>query len=334
MIKLAIDEARALTVAALRGIGYDEDEASITADHLVDAGLRGLTFGSLARVLAISERLDTTSTARQPLRVIHETPVSALIDGGDHVGYYVAHAATEKAIEKARAIGMAIVGANNTWYTGLFAYYMEMITRAGFIGMAIGNGPAEVAPAESVEARLGTNPIAWGFPCEPDPVIWDIGTCAIMHGELLLHKRTGEPLPEGVAFDSEGQPTIDPMAALAGAIRPWGGHKGGGLSIVVQTLGALCGGPVISPGMRDMAYLVLAIDPRIMMPDGSYPERVAELGQAIRSAQPIDPGSPVRMPYDRSADGRRRRIAEGTIDVPEPVHAGLLSLAERRNRAP
>lgn len=333
-MKLAIADARALAVAAMEGIGFDADEAAITADHLVDAGLRGLTFGSLARVLAISERLESSGTRRRPLQVIHETPVSALIDGGDHAGYFVAHAATQKAIDKARTIGMAIVGANNTWYTGLFAYYMEMVTRAGFIGMAIGNGPAVVAPVGSAEARLGTNPIAWGFPCEPDPVIWDIGTCAIMHGELMLHKRTGEPLPEGVALDRDGQPTIDPVAALEGAIRPWGGHKGGGLSAVVQTLGALCGGPVISPGMRDMAYLVLVIDPKIMLPDGSYQQQVAELGEAIRGAQPIDPDAPVRMPYDRSAAERRRRLREGMIDVPDPVYAGLKVLAERRNQPP
>ena len=333
-MKLAIADARALAVAAMQGIGYDAEEAAVTADHLVDAGLRGLTFGSLARVLAISERIESAGSNRRPLQVVHETPVSALIDGGDHVGYYVAHAATRLAIDKARTTGMALVGANNTWYTGLFAYYMEMVTQAGFVGMAVGNGPAVVAPEGSAEARLGTNPMAWGFPCEPDPVIWDIGTCAIMHGELLLHRRTGEPLPEGVALDREGRPTTDPIAALQGAVRPWGGHKGAGLSIVVQALGALCAAPVISPGMREMAYLVLVIDPKILMHDGSYQDRVAELGDAIRSARPLDPAAPVRMPYDRSAAERRRRLREDAIDVPDPVYAGLRLLAERRNQAP
>ena len=333
-MKLTIADARTLAVAAMRGIGYDAEEAAVTADHLVDAGLRGLTFGSLARVLAISERIESSGSNRRPLQVVHETPVSALIDGGDHVGYYVAHAATRLAIDKARATGMALVGANNTWYTGLFAYYMEIVTQAGFVGMAVGNGPAVVTPEGSAEARLGTNPMAWGFPCEPDPVIWDIGTCAIMHGELLLHRRTGEPLPEGVALDQEGRPTTDPIAALQGAVRPWGGHKGAGLSIVVQALGALCAAPVISPGMREMAYLVLVIDPKVLMQDGSYQDRVAELGQAIRSARPLDPAAPVRMPYDRSAAERRRRRREDAIDVPDPVHAGLRLLAERRNQAP
>ena len=332
-MRLSVSQAHNLVVAAMRGIGCDDDEAAATADHLVDAGLRNMTFGSLARVLAISERLAADPGRRQKLAVVHETPVSAVIDGGDHVGYYVAREATSLAIEKARKLGIAVVGARNTWYTGLFSYYMEMITREGFVGFAIGNGPAMVAPHGSAEARLGTNPMAWGFPCSPDPVIWDIGTCAIMHGELLLHQRTGAKLPEGVALDADGNPTTDPAAALDGIVLPWGGYRGSGLSVVVQMLGALCGGPVISPGMRDMGFLVQVIDPKILMPDGNYAEHVAELSNAIRGARATDPANPVRIPFDRSAAERRRRLAEDAIDVPDTVHAGLVRLAARANRA-
>lgn len=327
-MRMQIAEARTLAVEALRGLKFDHEDAAITADHLVDAALRGVTFGSLPRILAIAEKLDE-SDRRSPIRIIRETPVSALLDGGDQVGYVVAHTATRIAIDKAKSTGIAIVGANNTWYTGLFAYYMEMATREGLVAFAAGNGPAIVAPEGAVEPRMGTNPISFGFPSSGDPVIWDIGTCAIMHGELLLHRRLGEPLPDGVAQDDDGRPTRDPAAALAGAIKAWGGHKGSGLSIVVQTLGALCDCPVISPGMREMSYLVIAFDPQILMPDGSYPERVAELSQAIRSAKPIDPGKPIRMPFDRSASERRRRRTENAIEVPDVVVEGLKRLAAR-----
>ena len=327
-MKLAIPEARALAIASLKGLNFDQAAAEATADHLIDAAKRGVTFGSLPRILAIAEKLDE-SDRRQPIRVVRDTPVSALIDGGDQVGYVVAHRATSLAIEKAKKTGIAIVGANNTWYTGLFTYYMEMATREGLVAMAAGNGPAVVAPEGSIDARLGTNPISFGFPSTDDPVIWDIGTCAIMHGEVLLHRRLGEPLPEGVALDGDGRATTDPSAALAGAIKAWGGHKGSGLAIVVQTLGALCACPVISPGMREMSYLVIVFDPKLLMPDGDYPERVAELSGKIRSARPVDPARPVRMPFDRSARERRRRQGEGTVDVPDVVVEGLRKLAAR-----
>lgn len=329
-MKVTADEARNLAIDALMGIDFDRPSAELTADHLVDAAMRGMTFGSLARILAIAERIAETGDQRRDIRVVHETPVSALIDGGDHVGYVVAHRTTAMAVEKAERSGIAIAGAFNTYYTGLFAYYMEMATRRGLVAFAAGNGPAVVAPEGSTEGRMGTNPIAFGFPSTSDPVIWDIGTCAIMHGELLLHKRLGQELPPDVAFDREGQPTRDPVAALSGAIGAWGGHKGSGLSVVVQLLGAMCGGPVISPGMRDMAYLVVVIDPRILSPETPYPERVAELSDAIRSARPRDPARPVRMPFDRSAAERRRRQEENAVEVPDEVHAALLALARRR----
>lgn len=328
LMKLAIQDARALAISALKGLKFDQAAAEATADHLVDAALRGYTFGSLPRILAIAEKLDE-SDRRQPIKVVRDTPVSALIDGGDQVGYVVAHRATSMAIEKAKKTGIAIVGANNTWYTGLFTYYMEMAARQGLVAMAAGNGPAVVAPEGAIDARLGTNPIAFGFPSQGDPVIWDIGTCAIMHGELLLHRRLGDELPAGVAQDRDGRPTRDASAALAGAIKAWGGHKGSGLSIVVQMLGALCDCPVISPGMREMSYLVIVFDPKLLMPEGQYPDRVAELSDKIRSARPIDPAKPIRMPFERSAKDRRRRKNEDSVEVPDVVVDGLKKLAAR-----
>jgi LDH2 family malate/lactate/ureidoglycolate dehydrogenase len=328
-MKLNLSEARTLAIAALKGIDFEDDAAAATADHLVDAALRGVTFGSLPRILAIAEKMQEGDN-RRPVRVIRETPVSALLDGGDQVGYYVAHRATTMAIDKAKKTGIAIVGANNTFYTGLFSYYMEMATREGLVAMAAGNGPAVVAPEGAIDGRLGTNPIAFGFPSSGDPVIWDIGTCAIMHGEVLLHQRLGEPLPEGVAIDPTGAATRDPAAALAGAIKTWGGHRGSGLSMVVQLLGAMCDAPVISPSMREMAYLVIVIDPKVLMPDGEFPDRVTELSDKIRSTRPIDPKKPVRMPFERSATERNRRKAENAIEVPDRVYESLVKLAGKK----
>lgn len=330
-MKLSVRDARKLAIGALKSMAFEDDAAAVTADHLVDAALRGVTFGSLPRILSIAERIAETGDHRRAMRIVRETPVSALLDGGDHVGYVVAHRATQLAIEKAKKIGIAIVGASNTYYTGLFAFYMEMAAREGLVAFAIGNGPAIVAPEGAIDARLGTNPIAFGFPSEGDPIIWDIGTCAIMHGEVQLHRRLGQPLPEGTAIDREGAPTRDPVAALAGAIKAWGGHRGSGLSIVVQLLGAMCDVPVISPGMRNMAYLVVVIDPKLLMPEGNYPERVTELADAIRSARPAAADAPVRMPFDRSAADRRRRIAEDAIEVPDRVYEVLVEMAAKKN---
>jgi LDH2 family malate/lactate/ureidoglycolate dehydrogenase len=322
---LTIAEARALATGALGRLGFSEEDAAVTADHLVDAATRGMTFGGLPRILAIAERMAEYGDRRRPIEILHETPQSALLDGGDNVGYVVAHRAATIAVDKARQHGIAIVGANNTYYTGLLAYYVEMAARADLVGMAAGNGPAMVAPHGAREARLSTNPIAFGFPSPGDPVIWDIGTSAIMQGEVLLHRRLGEPLPEGVAIDRDGAPTRDPAAALAGALRTWGGHRGSGLAIVVQLLGIMCGTPAIPAGLQAMGFLYLAIDPSLLIPVAGFKARVAEFGAAIRGAAPERGVEAVRMPFDRSARERRKRRAEG-IDVPDVVYTALVEL--------
>src|SRR6185437_10618081 len=202
---------------------------------------RGLGYGGLARAISIAERFARTSDRRRPITIRHETPVSAQIDGGDNLGYIVAHRATEIAVEKASAAGIAVVGANDTWYTGMLSYYAEIAAARGLVSMIASNASPWVAPHGATEGRFGTNPICFGFPSADEPVIWDVGTSAIIHAEAALAKRLGQPLPENVAFDRDGSPTRDPAAALAGAFAAWGGHKGSGLGIVVQLLGIMAG---------------------------------------------------------------------------------------------
>jgi LDH2 family malate/lactate/ureidoglycolate dehydrogenase len=328
-MRLTIAQARELAIGALKRLAFSDQDAAITADHLVGAATRGVTFGGLPRILAIKERFEEFGDRRQPIRVTHETAQSATVDGGDNVGYVVAHRVAQMAVDKARRHGMAIVGANNTYYTGIFAHYIEMATRENLIAMAAGNGPAMTAPHGAREPRLGTNPIAWGFPTNTEPIIWDIGTSTIMQGELMMHARLGEEIAEGIALDSEGKPTRDPTAALRGAILAWGGHRGSGLSIVVQLLGILCDTPAIPVGMQEMGFLYLAIDPELLMPVDRFKARASELAASIRNAAPVPGGGSVRVPFDGSIAHRKRALAEDAIDLPDRVYQSLVALRDR-----
>lgn len=189
---LSIYDAWELTAAAMTAVGHDELESAAVADHLIDCELHGLGFGGLARALSIVERIDATAVPRRPITLVRETPVSATYDGGDQVGYLVADQATNTALAKARQSGIAIVGAYDTWYTGMLSYYLERVAEAGFVGMAAGSGANIVAPHGGTEGRYGTNPIAFGFPTRAAPVIWDIGTSDLMLGEVLLNPRMQE----------------------------------------------------------------------------------------------------------------------------------------------
>lgn len=326
-MRIAITEAHGLVRAAMRTTGYDECEATEIADHLTDCELRGLSFGGLARALSVAERIQSTAVPRQPIRIVRETPCSATVDGGDQVGYLVAARATDIAIAKAGTHGIAVVGARNTWYTGMFSWYLERITQAGLVGLAAGSGLQIVAPHGGSEGRFGTNPIAFGFPSEEGPVIWDAGTSAVMHGEVLLAARLGRQLRPGLAFDSQGRPTQDPLAALNGAFAVWGGHKGSGLALTVQLLGMMCGAAAAPEGISDVGFLLLVIDPGLLTSASDFRRRVTEYAHAIRATRPADPACPVRVPFDRSAQTRSEARARGTIDVADEVIAALRSLA-------
>jgi LDH2 family malate/lactate/ureidoglycolate dehydrogenase len=186
-----------------------------------------------------------------------------------------------------------------------------------------------VAPHGATEGRFGTNPICFGFPSADAPVIWDIGTSAIIHAEVTLHRRLGTPLPEGVAFDPAGQPTLDPLAALAGAFAPWGGHKGSGLAIVVHLLGMLAGSPVIPPELAQFGFLIVTIDPGALTSAGQWKADVAAYADAVRGARPVAGGPAVRMPFDRSREERLRRLAEDAIEVADPVYEALRTVGGR-----
>jgi delta1-piperideine-2-carboxylate reductase len=331
-MEITVAAARSLLETVMAAVGHDRGDAALIADHLLDCELRGVSYGGLARALSIVERLDKADD-RRPMVVERDTPALARIDGGDQIGYVVAHRATRMAIDKAATAGLAMVAAHNTWYTGMLSYYAEMAAARGLVSMIASNASPWVAPHGATEGRFGTNPICFGFPSAGDSVIWDIGTSAIIHAEVTLHRRLGTPLPADVAFDAGGTPTLDPAAALAGAFAPWGGHKGSGLAIVVHLLGMLAGSPVTPPELAQFGFLIVAIDPAALTSAEQWKAEVAAYAESVRAARPVPGGPSVRMPFDRSRQERRRRLEEDSIEVADAVYDALTAVAARGRQA-
>ena len=198
----------------------------------------------------------------------------------------------------------------------MLSYYAEMAAARGLVSIIASNASPWVAPHGATEGRLGTNPICFGFPSADEPVIFDIGTSAIIHAEVTLARRLGSDLPENVAFDSDGLPTRDPAAALAGAFATWGGHKGSGLAIAVQLLGIMAGSPPIPPELAGFGYLIVAIRPDLMGPAETFRENVSAFAAAVRSSRPVAGGPPVLMPFDRSRRNARNASAKTRLRFP------------------
>ena len=325
-MKLTLQDARSLALRSLGTLGYDPAASDVITAHLMDCELRGLGYAGLARILSIADRLGGMGPSALPMRVLKESAVSARIDGADQIGYLVGERATRMVIDKALASGIAVVGASSTWYTGMLSYYAEMAVASGLVMMIASNATPWVAPHGGTEGRFGTNPICFGFPSDAEPVIWDIGTSAIIHAEVVLAGRLGQALPPGVAFDAAGQPTTDPATALAGAFAPWGGHRGSGLALVVQLLGMLAGSPAMPGEVRDFGFLAVAIKPDLLTDPAQFQQEVAAYADSVRATRPVREGEAVRVPFERSRVHRDRRRATDAIDVADAVVAALQSL--------
>jgi delta1-piperideine-2-carboxylate reductase len=325
-MKLSIEDALSLVVEVMKKYDHTDEYAQIIGNHIVDCELRGLAYGGLARIVSIIERLERTGPPTKPVETIHETPVSAKLNGHDNLGYVVALKATEIAIKKSRKMGIALVGANETWYTGMLSYFAEIAAAQGMVTIIASNATPWVAPHGAVDGRFGTNPICFGFPSEGDPVIWDIGTSSIMHAEVMLAKRLGQELDSGLAFDVDGNPTQNPEAALGGAFTPWGGHKGAGLGMIVQMLGILAGSPVKPPELAEFGFMIITMKPDLLMPEAEYRSKVSEYADYVKSARPSSGGDAVRMPFERSSRERRLRIAANEIEISDIVYKQLKSI--------
>ncbi len=321
-IHLRVEDAREHSERALRGIGYDPEEARILADHMIDAALCGYEYSGLAKILNIPEHR-RFKLPRHPMKAIRETEVSALYDGGNNVGMLAMYYATRAAIEKAEQRGFSVVGVTNSWMSGRSAYYCEMIAKADLVGIHTASSARSVAPFGGARAALGTNPIAFGMPSSQGPVVFDMGTSAFMGTELALRERLGQLLPEGVAIDSAGRPTRDPSAAREGALLPFGGYKGYGLGFIVQALGVLAGSAIDPDG--DDGYLFVVFKPDLLIPLDQFKREVTSLVDRIKSTPRAPGAEEIRIPGERAFKSRERLSREG-IEVDRLVYDALAAL--------
>ncbi|MDT4917885.1 MAG: hypothetical protein QOH89_2585, partial [Pseudonocardiales bacterium] len=244
-------------------------------------------------------------------------PSLVTLDGHFGFGPVTAVDACHRATELARRTGVGVVLVRHSNHLGMLAYYLERIARAGDVAIVLSTTEAVARPAGGVERLLGSNPIGVAFPADP-PFVLDMSTTATSVGALLHAQRHGEPIPPGWAVDELGQSTEDPDAALRGALNPFGGVKGYGLSLAVALMsGALTGtatGPRVH-GVLDTRLVstkgevFLVLDPRRLPWGDEVSARATAYLAEVRRSSPVDPAHPVLIPGDR---GRvRASLARG-----------------------
>jgi LDH2 family malate/lactate/ureidoglycolate dehydrogenase len=215
------------------------------------------------------------------------------------------------------------VGVNNSWVSGRSAHYVELVARAGMIGVHSVSSRIHVAAPGSSGPATGTNPIAFGFPTSNEPFLVDIGTSAFMGTDLIFQERRGAVLPEGVALDAQGELTRDP--AKVHAILPFGGYKGFALALTMQALGVLAGSGYGDD--KTYGYFIMAIKPDLLVPLDDFRRDMSAMLARVK-ATPRQPGvDEIRLPGERALRERARALREG-IEIDRKIYDALLALPQ------
>lgn len=191
--------------------------------------------------------------------------------------------------------------------------------------------PRSTPPHGGHEPIFGTNPMSFGIPTDPKPLIFDMATSAITFGDILKAKTLGKQLPENTVLDSEGNPTTDPMKAFNGGLTlPFGNHyKSAGLAIMVEILagilpGAGFGGLNSSDGWGN---LFIAFSPNLLLSEEEFKKKTKELIEKVRHSKTKN-GQKIRIMGEQTISIRDSNIKKGGIEIEDKLIKELAKFAE------
>ncbi|WP_418320301.1 malate/lactate/ureidoglycolate dehydrogenase [Piscinibacter sakaiensis] len=307
--------------------GSEAREAELVAAQLVGANLTGHDshgVGMIPRYVEVLLAGDLRLNAH-PRPVLDAGAISVL-DGEYGLGQVAGFEAMQQAIALAKQHGLALTGLRNSHHLGRIGHWAEQCSAAGLISLHFVNviSIPMVAPFGGRQARLVTNPVAVGVPRQgKPPLILDFATSKIAVGKVRVALNEGKQLAPDTLLDRDGEPTRDPAALFDkphGALMPFGGHKGSGLALMCEILGAaLIGGPVMSgaPASRRIVnnMLTIAIDPDFFAEHGALDASIDELLEWVRSAPAVDPATGVLVAGEPELAARAARAAGIRVDA-------------------
>jgi LDH2 family malate/lactate/ureidoglycolate dehydrogenase len=348
----SLQSLQSFTESVLRHIGCPTEEARLAAEVLLSADLRGIDSHGVARLSGYVRLWEGKRLNPAPgIKVVHETPSTAVIDGDGGLGLVVGPRAMEVAMAKARVAGTGWVAVKNSNHFGIAGYHAMKGLEHDMIGMAMTNASPLVAPTFSTERLLGTNPIAVCIPAgKQPPFVADFATTTAANGKLEILQRKGEDAPLGWIQKKNGEPTKDAHALKEGGAlvplgsdRDHGSHKGYCLGAWVDIFSAVLSGANYGPWVPPfVSFLSPPTDPvgsgighffgamRIdaFRPAEEFKEHMDNWITRFRSAKPVDGQDRVMIPGDPEREMAAERIKSG-IPVNEKVVADLKDLGAR-----
>ncbi len=334
-VRLSLDEVDTLARRVLTRHGMTEQNARAIAAVIVQGQRDECHSHGIYRLIVCVRSLRTGRVDPRAVPSLRRL-AGSVIEVDAHGGYSLPafELGLPALVEAARQQGLAALKIRRCYHFSALWPEVEAIAAHGLVGIAMCPSHAWVAPAGGTRPVFGTNPIAFAWP-RPDgqlPYVFDFATSAIARGEIELHARQDKPIPEDWAIDEQGRPTTDPHAALRGAMRTFGGHKGSALSTMVELMAGALIGDLTSPESLDYdggagaspyhGELLLAFDPAVFAGDAREAGRASGervLGEIAAQG--------ARLPSQRRFAARERSIAQG-VRVPRALYEEILGLLD------
>jgi L-2-hydroxycarboxylate dehydrogenase (NAD+) len=341
---------------AMIKMGVSKDDAWKVADNLVSSNLRGIDSHGVARLGRYVDGIKTGYIiADAEPKVVKESSVLANVDGGNGLGQVAGTAGMELAIKKARKEGMGFVTVFNSNHYGYAGYYPIMALKYNLIGMSMTNSAPLVVPTFSKNAIIGTNPIAVTVPTKKNrPWVMDFATSTVPRGKLEVYNRLGKELPDGWATDEKGHMTKDPSlviknlgAQLGGGLLPlggegelYGGHKGYGLSAMVDVFCGVLSGGNFGPNLvskkegkaafPSIGHMFMALDPEYFIGTENLKKRMDEYIDILKSSEKAEGEMRIYVHGEKEFEEQERRERDGILLDAKTVEA-LLNISQDLN---
>ena len=329
IVRVKPSSADALVRSVLRAYGVPAHYASLVADALVLADLRGVDTHGINRLPSYISRVEAGVLDPNPtLEFQMKTPVAALLDAKNAFGPIVASLAIDKGIEIASTYGLAMVAVNHSNHYGMASTYLSRAIDKGYAALAFTNASRSMPPWGAKEPLFGTSPFAVGLPGgDKGDFVLDMSPSVAARGKIRKAARRGESIPEGYALDEYGRPTTDPEAALKGVVLPIGGPKGSGIAMMMDIFSGLLTGAAFKGDVVDMnkntsdpqnvGHWFLVFRPELFLDDrAEYLSRMDDLMERVRSCE--------------KAEGVKRIYTSGEIEAEKQTMNGRDGIAYTR----
>src|SRR5580700_1577036 len=319
------EKVKALVAAIAAASGVKKTDAAIFADSLVDADVHGVSTHGVSRVNIYIRRIQKGLIDPKAKIVIDRKRGGTLaVDAGNGLGQVQAVKVLEKLIPKARRNGVAAATIRNSQHFGALSYYCNLAATQDMILLAMTNCEPAMSPEGACQAFFGTNPIAASFPTGKGwPVKIDLATSIVARGNIIAAQKKGQQIPLGWALTSEGEPTTDAAAALAGTVLTMAGHKGYALALMVEVFSSVLSGAAIGPAIgsmykhmdrkQDVGHFFCLFDIAAFMDVAEFKRRLDKAIDDIKSCRKRPGVNEILVPGERSHQKAQQNLAQGIV---------------------